>query len=316
MDGTFVFQPDLSVPASSLVGLIATSPPFASTPLISDRSIRFRVDQTGATWSVPNVGSSGYLLGANEGDWAYTTATTYYVNGVASNLLASGWNIFGGGRTNTSAYFPSTFPYHLGTSGLGSRGFKGKIAVALLYNKILSAAEQAQNFKALSGRFGIANGGGNLTIRTNKGARLGGIVSGTGAITKTGADTLIIEGPNNYTGATFISTGAVEIKNAAAFGTASGTTTVSAGATVQIEGSNLTIPEPITINGDGVVVGGTNQGAIKNIRNLNTLSGLITLGSASTIVSGTLSGTTTDSLLINTAGINTGSYTLTTDVVK
>jgi autotransporter-associated beta strand protein len=105
------------------------------------------------------------------------------------------------------------------------------------------------------------------------------------------------------------------MKNSAAFGTASGTTTVASGATVQIEGADFLIPEPITVSGIGVQVNSVYQGAIKNIRNKNTWSGAITLGLSSTIVSGTLSGTTTDSLAL-TGNIATGGYTLTADVVK
>jgi len=161
----------------------------------------------------------------------------------------------------------------------------------------------------------IATSSYTLTTDVVKGMRIDGVISGTGGLTKISNDTLILSGTNTYTGSTTISTGAVEIKNAAAFGTASGTTTVASGSTVQIEGSSFNIPEPITINGNGVLVSGVNQGAIKNIRNQNTWSGLITLGSASTIVSGTLSGTTADSLLV-TGNIATSSYTLTTDVVK
>ena len=61
----------------------------------------------------------------------------------------------GGFRTNT-ATFPSTFPYFLGSGGyFNNRGFQGKIAVALLYDRQLSATEQTQNFNALRGRFGL-----------------------------------------------------------------------------------------------------------------------------------------------------------------
>ena len=58
---------------------------------------------------------------------------------------------------------------------------------------------------------------------------------------------------------------------------------------------------------------------MRNPSGNNTWTGAITVGSAGArIVSGTLSGTTTDSLLITTGGINTGtaSSTLILDVVK
>ena len=147
--------------------------------------------------------------------------------------------------------------------------------------------------------------------------RIDAVITGTGgALTKISNDTLILGGANNYTGLTTLSAGVIEAKNSAAFGTNAGATTMTTGTTIQIEGSGLVIPEPITINGTGVVVATKNQGAIKNTRNINKWTGRITLGSASTIVSGTLSGTTADSLIMETGGIDLSSNTLTTDVVK
>jgi autotransporter-associated beta strand protein len=165
---------------------------------------------------------------------------------------------------------------------------------------------------------GINAGAYSLTTDVIRGMRIDGVISGTGgSLTKISGDTLVLGGTNTYTGLTLISAGAVEMKNSAAFGTASGTTTVASGATVQIEGADFTITEPITISGVGVSVNSLSQGAIKNIRNKNTWSGLITLGANATIVSGTLSGTEgVDSLVVSTGGINLSSFTLTTDVVK
>jgi hypothetical protein len=62
----------------------------------------------------------------------------------------------------------------------------------------------------------------------------------------------------------------VEVKNKDAFGgttATTGITTLASGATIQIEGANFIIPEPITISGTGVSVNALSQGAIKNIRN-------------------------------------------------
>ena len=145
-DCSIVLMPDFSYSTSTnLVGIIATSSPATS----SDKSLRISgVNGTGP-WT---------MTGRNPGDtndWAYSAATTYYVNGSVSNTLVSGWNIFGGYRTNTG--FPSTFPYFIGSGGYSAdnRNFQGKIAVALLYNRQLSAAEQSQNYNALKSRFGL-----------------------------------------------------------------------------------------------------------------------------------------------------------------
>ena len=146
LDCTVVLMPDFSLNSvSNLSGLIATSSPATS----SDKSLRFAGVNGVGPWSMVtrNPGDAN--------DWAYPTATTFYVNGAASNVLNSGWNVFGGFRTNTG--FPSTFPYFIGSGGyaLDNRGFQGKIAVVLLYNRQLSAAEQLQNYNALRSRFGL-----------------------------------------------------------------------------------------------------------------------------------------------------------------
>jgi hypothetical protein len=96
-------------------------------------------------WSILNPG--------NNGDWAYLTATNYYLNGTvipgAGNLV-TGWNILGAARTNPWG----NFDYTWGT-GYYDRGFKGKLAVILLYNRALTEAEQLQNYAALRARFGL-----------------------------------------------------------------------------------------------------------------------------------------------------------------
>jgi hypothetical protein len=138
LDCTIVFYPDFAI--TDIVGLLATSSPAAA----QDDSIRF----TGSPWT---------LDGRNPGDgndWAYPTRTNYYVNGTISNNIVAGWNIFGGYRTNQTT-FASPFAYYLGSSGYPARSFQGRIALALLYNRQLSDAEQIQNYTALRGRFGL-----------------------------------------------------------------------------------------------------------------------------------------------------------------
>jgi len=143
LDVTAVFQPDFSA-TTGLAGLIGTNTPASN----ADKSLRFvGVDGTGP-WT---------LTGRNPGDandWAYSSGTTYYVNGSVSTTLVSGWNIFGGYRTNQST-FPANFSYYLGSSAYANRGFKGKLAAIFMYNRQLSAAEQAYNYNVLRTRFGI-----------------------------------------------------------------------------------------------------------------------------------------------------------------
>lgn len=141
LDFTFVFQPDFT--ATSLVGLIGSSAPGTA----ADKSLRFSADGSNA-WTITSRNPG------DVNDWAYSAGTTYYVNGTASNTLVSGWNVFGGYKTNQNT-FPASFSAFLGSSAYPSRGFKGKLAVALMYNRQLSAAEQAYNYTVLKQRFGL-----------------------------------------------------------------------------------------------------------------------------------------------------------------
>ncbi|MCS7305487.1 MAG: autotransporter-associated beta strand repeat-containing protein, partial [Thermoguttaceae bacterium] len=84
--------------------------------------------------------------------------------------------------------------------------------------------------------------------------------------------------------------GILDIKHGNALGATSAGTTVSDVATLQLSPSGaITVPEPITIAGTGVSVGGTNVGALYNLQGSNTWSGPITMSANTSI--GAASGT-------------------------
>ncbi|MBI3745813.1 MAG: autotransporter-associated beta strand repeat-containing protein, partial [Chloroflexi bacterium] len=102
---------------------------------------------------------------------------------------------------------------------------------------------------------------------------IGGVIAGTGALTKTGTGTLTLSGTNTYTGVTTISAGIVRVQSAAALGTTAGGTTVASGAGIEIDGTGLAIGEPVTsLIGTGVSA----AGALHNLAAANTWSGAIT----------------------------------------
>lgn len=149
LDCTIVFYPDFTlVSNANLVGLIAASNDSTNT----DKSMRFKNANGTGPWQV--IASAG----SNGDDWGYTS-TTYYVNGAAvadGASLNNGWNILGAYRTNQST-FSASFAYFLGTEGYSGavRDFQGRIAMCLMYNRQLSAAEHAKNYNALKQRFGL-----------------------------------------------------------------------------------------------------------------------------------------------------------------
>jgi fibronectin-binding autotransporter adhesin len=148
--------------------------------------------------------------------------------------------------------------------------------------------------------------GGNGTSTTFSGVVEDG--SGTVALTKQGAGTLTLSGANTYTGLTTISAGTLSAQNPTALGTAANGTTVTSGATLDINGVAI-VNEAVTI--DGIGVGG--NGALTGT-GVASLSGGVTLGSTTPTIGGT--GTLTLSgVIANGAGntltkVGTGTLTL------
>jgi hypothetical protein len=130
-DFTIIFQPDFSVPG--MAGLFC---------IPNDKSLRVYNN----AWAFPHPG--------NNDDWDSTGATTFYINGQASNQAVTGWNIVGGATSNS--VFSSAEHLRLGTSGYANRHMQGKIAVVLMYNRALTAEEQLQNYNYYKTRFGLS----------------------------------------------------------------------------------------------------------------------------------------------------------------
>ncbi len=122
----------------------------------------------------------------------------------------------------------------------------------------------------------IANGGNMLTFGGNGNIAVNGVISGTGGMTKTGTGTLILTGANTFLGPVFLTEGAFRVSgNTAGFtNVAPGVSTVSAGASILVEGG-VVRGRPLLLNGNGV--GG--EGAWRNLSGNNVQVGTVTLGS-------------------------------------
>jgi fibronectin-binding autotransporter adhesin len=116
--------------------------------------------------------------------------------------------------------------------------------------------------------------------------------TGSGAVVMNGTGTLVLSGTNTFGGATTISSGVVNIRQASALGGTGGATTVSSGAALQLQSGITTSAEPLTLNGGGVA----GDGALRNVSDNNTFLGNVTLASDVRVASDsgtlTLSGTT------------------------
>ncbi len=128
-----------------------------------------------------------------------------------------------------------------------------------------------------------------------------GAISGNTGLTKNGTGTVSIATNNTYTGATAITNGTLNIQHANALGGTTSGTTISSGATLEIQGG-ITTPEGITASGTGF--GG--NGAIRNVSGTNTISSALTLtNNASVLVSAG------ELVLSAAAGHTGGPFTLT-----
>ncbi|MBI5911821.1 MAG: autotransporter-associated beta strand repeat-containing protein, partial [Betaproteobacteria bacterium] len=202
----------------------------------------------------------------------------------AGTLVLSGTNVFTGALNISGGVVSAATDANLGN---GTLAFDGG---TLLTTAGITSAKTV-----------VLNAGGGTVDTNGFTSTLSGVISGLGAFTKAGVGTLILSGTNTYTAATSINAGVIEAQSNAALGTAAGNTTVASGAALQINGSGLSIAEPLSIAGTGV--GGA--GAIRNLANANALTGGVTLTGASRINSD--AGT----LTISTTGISGAGQNLT-----
>jgi fibronectin-binding autotransporter adhesin len=275
------------------------------------------------------------VLGAGGGtlDWAAPPGNPTFLIIVQTGTVISGV----GGLTKTgtgiiAVVTPATYqgPTHVvaGTLRVRTNSNVFPTTTALTVDSgatfDLGANGLNQQVGSLSGAGTVNIPGGTFTVGDATSTSFTGTITNSansGKVTKVGSGTLTLSGNNSYTGLTTISAGVLDVQSNTALGTTAGATTVAANAALQIDGNGLNIAEPLTLNGTGVSGGG----ALRNLNNNNTLTGAVTLASATRINSDggtlTLTGTVTGAgqnltvggagnTTINQAlGITTGSLT-------
>ncbi|MCP3975441.1 MAG: hypothetical protein GY720_13235, partial [bacterium] len=177
-------------------------------------------------------------------------------SGVTGYLDMNGFNeTIGGLRTDSGSadivnYSPTASTLTVG-SGDAAGSFGGRIRSNISLVKIGSgtltltgASDYTQGTTISGGALQIGNGAAtgsilgdvtdNASLIFNRSDDLtfGGAISGTGSVTKLGANTLTLTGTNTYTGGTTISGGTLLASNSSGSATGSGTVTVNSSGTI------------------------------------------------------------------------------------
>lgn len=253
---------------------------------------------------ISNTGTGSFTINGVVSESGGAKSLTH--NGTGLTIL-NGANTFSGGLTINSGTVRFGNNAAAGTGTLSLNG--GKIESSGASRTLTNAVTVGGDFE-VGGTLDLTLGGAmdlgasTRTITTSNTAltTFSGIVSGTGGITKAGSGTLVLSGANNYSGATTINAGVLNVQNATALGTTAGSTTVNSGGALALGGGITITGEALSIAGNG---GGA--GALRNASGNNTFSGDITLAADAEIenaVAGTLLtiGNTSYTNWINTTG--------------
>jgi autotransporter-associated beta strand protein len=316
----------------------------------TDNSLRFNTAQANTlTLSGTNVISSGGLLVTPNVGAHVTTISGGTLSGASgADLIVHQWNT-GGSLTINSIITDNGSPTGLTKSGpgtlvLGSANTYSGSTSANAGLLVLDNASAVQNSTVnLTGgtlglgdsatnitsfTFGGLAGNSNLALNTaflpasavaltfggnNQSTVYSGVLSGSGSLLKLGTGVSTLSGTNTYTGLTTVAAGTLKLGSASAMGGTTSGTTINSGATLDLNGQNLSaINKAITVSGTGASGAG---GAIINsnasststptagwLENV-TLTGNTTINASNEIAIGSLTG-------VN-GTLNLAGYTLT-----
>ena len=199
-----------------------------------------------ASFDVSQIGTAAQYRGF--GVYEKTGASTWTLTGTTSEVTS--WSLFDG------------------TLSVSSDGNLGAAAGTLTFNG--GALQNTASFTSARNITLNAPGG---TIETLADLTLTGVISGPGALTKTGASTLTLSGTNSYSGETLIQAGTLALE---------GTGSLSSSSRVIANG---------TFDISGVTAAGTDVQRLAGSGAVNLGNKTLTLTSANDLFSGIISGT-------------------------
>ncbi len=227
--------------------------------------------------TLTKVGSGTIVLSGNNAYTGLTTISTGTLSAQHANALgttAAGTSVTAGAVLDINGAAVGAEALTLNGTGIGSAGALTGTGTGSFAGAISLATASS------------IGGTGTLT--------LSGIISGSNTLTKVGSGTIALSGNNAYTSLTVVSAGTLSAQHANALGTTAAGTSVTSGATLDINGVAVGA-EALTLNGTGVgnvgALTGTGTGSFAGDISLATVS---SIGGAGTLtLSGIISGSTT-----------------------
>ncbi|WP_157959132.1 cadherin domain-containing protein, partial [Marinomonas shanghaiensis] len=252
---------------------------FATANIVLEVDNTFAIETGGATFNQTGIGHLT-LSGAVEGDSLLTKS------GGGNMTLSGNYESFiGNVLINNGTLYAQSSLERLGDLGVTLSGGTLDISGATLFESNITFT-------------------GNAVINNSNALTLSGVISGTGDLTKSGTGVLTLSGDSaNYSGDIILSQGVIIAAHNNALGNATGSTTVSSGATLRV-GNGLTLAENLTISGVGVNAA---YGALK----INEGAGSATLTGDITLAADSLIGAFNSGDSLTLSGVISGDFDLT-----
>jgi len=259
--------------------------------LASANSVTLGGPISGAATTLTKAGAgtgSLILTGANTfaGAFNITTGIVRISNDSALGTTAGGTTVSSGATLEMlGGITVGAEALSLNGAGVGSNGALRSLGGNNIYNGAVTLAgnttiQSDAGLLTLNGT--ITNGANLLTVQGAGNTTLTGVIGGgAGGLTKTGNGTLRVSAANTFTGAVNVNGGILTVANNTGLGTTAAGTTVTSGASLELQGNITVGAETLSLAGAGFA----SSGALRNLNGTNTYGGAVTLTADSTITS-------------------------------